>query len=66
MSGEPREVYLVLHDGERVPCLLELVEPNHWQATPVRKVAPDEVAGGAVDVLPEGGTLDFLFEKEEA
>jgi len=58
---EPGEAYLVLHDGERVECLIEKLGPNLWQAVPVRDVAVEEVDQAYVDVVPGNSSVDFLI-----
>ena len=64
-ASEPRDAFVILRDGERVPCLLEEIRPNEWQATPVRRLSLDEVETGGVDVLPAGASLSFLIESED-
>lgn len=62
---EPGDAFVILRGGERVPCLLEQVGPNEWQATPVRRLTLEEVETGGVDVLPAGASLSFLIEGAE-
>jgi hypothetical protein len=66
VSDEPRDAFVILRDGERVPCLLEKIGPNEWQATPVRKLDLEEVETGGVDVLPAWASLSFLIEGSDA
>ena len=64
MSDEPSNVFLITKDGEEVPCLLELVAFNKWQATPVRAVSPEDVQTASIDVLPAGASMSFVLEPE--
>ena len=52
---------LVLHDGEEVVCLVEMIGPKEWQAVPVRDIAAYEVATLSVDCLPSGGSIRVLL-----
>ena len=65
VSKEPRDAFVVMKTGEKVPCLLEKIGPNEWQATPVRHLALVDVETGGVDVLPAGASLSFLIEGED-
>jgi hypothetical protein len=64
VSDEPGEVYVILHDDERIPCLVERIGENSWQATPARAVRGDELKATHIDVLPAGASLSFVLEAE--
>ena len=63
--SEPREAWIITKDGEKVPCLLEEIEPSKWQATPVRDVRMEDVVSAAVDLLPAQSSISFLLVGEE-
>ena len=63
---EPSVAWIETHDGERVECLLERIAPDVWQATPVRNVALEDVAGTYIDVLPPRTKIEYhLIEVQE-
>lgn len=66
MSEQPCEATLILHTGESVQCLLEQTGPNEWQATPVRDVSIEEVAGANIDVLPGHSSVNFVLQGVES
>lgn len=61
----PSVAYVETWEGERVECLLELVAPCQWQATPVRKVAREELSAASVDILPPKHSVAFVLEGDE-
>lgn len=67
-ADEPRTVYLTATDGtttERIDCLLEQIGPNHWQATPVRDIRPNEMLQVYIDKLPAGATVEIAFPPDD-
>lgn len=58
---EPSAAWIELSDGERIECLLERVEDDEWQATPVRDVLYEDVVAAGVDLLPAGGAISFVL-----
>ena len=62
--SEPHEAWIITKDGEKVPCLLEEIEPSKWQATPVRDVCIDEVDSAGVDLLPAQSSIRFMLVGE--
>lgn len=64
MINEPTEAYVQTVDGDRIPCLIEQVGENAWQATPVIDVLMKEVEHMYVNILPGGATIGFILDVE--